>query len=173
MWQIVAGGFNPAASICRIGAASLCAYTASNMGHIRHAIFLFALIVFAPLASGGEADAPRLEKLYATFIAPCCWSKNLMEHDSQVAAEMRRQIDMMVQARRSDDEIKSVFVAKYGKRVLALPEGTPRVWLFWTPVAVAAAGLMTVFFFLKSARSGVGFPSGAVPAELDANWEIG
>lgn len=58
----------------------------------------------------------------------------------------------MVQAGRSDDEIKSVFVAKYGKRVLALPEGTPRLWLFWTPVAVAAAGLMAVCFFLNSSR---------------------
>lgn len=105
----------------------------------------------SPLAIGGNVDNSRLEKLYSTFIAPCCWSKNLMEHNSQVAAEMRGQIDLMVQSGRSDDEIKSVFVGKYGERVLALPEGTPRVWLFWTPVAVAAAGLMAVCFFLNRA----------------------
>ena len=81
------------------------------MGNIRYAIFLF-VIVFARPASGGDANTPRLEKLYRTFIAPCCWSKNLMEHNSQVAAEMRGKIDLMVQAGRSDDEIKSVFVAR-------------------------------------------------------------
>jgi cytochrome c-type biogenesis protein CcmH/NrfF len=119
------------------------------MGNIRHAIFVLVVTVFTPIASGGDESNPRFQKLYSTFIAPCCWSKNLMEHNSQVAAEMRGQIKLMVQSGRSDDEIKSVFVAKYGKRVLALPEGAPRVWLFWTPVAVAVAGLMAVCFFLN------------------------
>jgi cytochrome c-type biogenesis protein CcmH/NrfF len=67
---------------------------------------------------------PR-RKAVCDFIEPCCWSRNLMEHNSQAATEMRGQIDRMVQAGRSDDEIKSVFVAKYGERVLALPEGAP------------------------------------------------
>ena len=122
------------------------------MGNIRHVIFLVVVMVFTPLASAVDAANPRLEKLYASFIAPCCWSRNLTEHNSQIAAEMRAQIDQMVQAGRSDDEIKSVFVAKFGKRVLALPEGAPRVWLFWTPVAVAAAGLMAVCLALNRWR---------------------
>ncbi len=116
MWQVVAGDFNPAASICRIVAASLSFYTASSMGNIRNVTFLFVMMVFTPLASAVDATNPRLEKLYAGFIAPCCWSRNLTEHNSQIAAEMRGRIDQMVQAGRSDDEIKSVFVAKYGKR---------------------------------------------------------
>jgi cytochrome c-type biogenesis protein CcmH/NrfF len=126
------------------------------MGNIRRVIFLFVVTVFTSLVNAGDMAKPRLEKLYAAFIAPCCWSKNLMEHDSQVAAEMRGEIELMVQTGRSDDEIKSVFVAKYGRHVLALPEGAPRIWLFWTPVAVAAAGLMAVSFFIKSARSKAG-----------------
>ena len=134
------------------------------MGNIRYAIFLF-VIVFARPASGGDANTPRLEKLYRTFIAPCCWSKNLMEHNSQVAAEMRGKIDLMVQAGRSDDEIKSVFVAKYGARVLALPEGAPRVWLFWTPVVVAAAGLVAVCLFLKSSRRCDNLPQDTWPSD--------
>jgi len=117
--------------------------------NIRPVILVLLLATFAPLLRAREAANPRLEKLYATFIAPCCWSKNLTEHNSQVAAEMRSEIDLMVQAGRSDDEIKSTFLAKYGQRVLALPEGAPRVWLFWMPVAVAVAGLILVFFFLK------------------------
>jgi len=119
------------------------------MRNIRGLIFVFIGVLSTPLVSTAN---PRLEKLYATFIAPCCWSKNLAEHSSQVAAEMRGQIDLMVRAGRSDDEIKALFVAKYGERVLALPEGIPRVWLFWMPVAVAAAGLLGVSVFLKHSR---------------------
>jgi cytochrome c-type biogenesis protein CcmH/NrfF len=144
MWQIVAGGTKQAASICRIVLELWSAYAACSMGSIRRVVVLFAVVILTPPVSRGDAPNSRLERLYATFIAPCCWSKNLMEHNSQVAAEMRCQIDLMVQSGRSDDEIKSIFVAKYGERVLALPDGVPRMWLFWTPVAVAAAGLIAV-----------------------------
>lgn len=92
MWQIVAR----VEKRLLLFAALLrrhCALTLQeSMGNIRHAIFLFFVMVFPPLASGGEANNPRLQKLYRTFIAPCCWSKNLMEHNSQVAAEMRAKL---------------------------------------------------------------------------------
>jgi cytochrome c-type biogenesis protein CcmH len=107
----------------------------------------------APLTSAQPSADPRLERLYRTFIAPCCWSKNLMEHNSQAAADMRNQIDFMVRSGRSDDEIKAVFVQKYGRRILALPEGTPRLWLFWTPVAAVSAGMMLLLAFVVRARS--------------------
>ena len=144
MWQVVAGDFNPAASICRIVAASLSFYTASSMGNIRNVTFLFVVMVFTPLASAVDATNPRLEKLYAGFIAPCCWSRNLTEHNSQIAAEMRGRIDQMVQAGRSDDEIKSVFVAKYGKRSSGPARGHSqecgcfgRPWLWRQPGLIA------------------------------------
>jgi cytochrome c-type biogenesis protein CcmH len=138
---------------------------------IRHLIFVCLSWAAMP-ASAVDAASPRLEKLYASFIAPCCWSRNLTEHDSQVAVEMRGQIDRMVQAGRSDDQIKAVFVAKYGERILALPEGAPRVWLFWMPVAVALVGLMAVSFFLKCSRLKAShLASDVAPAELDADWD--
>jgi cytochrome c-type biogenesis protein CcmH len=139
---------------------------------LRHLIFV-CLFGAVPPVSAVDAATPRLEKLYASFIAPCCWSRNLTEHNSQVAVEMRGQIDRMVQAGRSDDQIKAVFVAKYGERILALPEGTPRVWLFWMPVAMAIAGLWALAFFLRRSRLKAAHPLAAsvAPAELDADWD--
>jgi cytochrome c-type biogenesis protein CcmH/NrfF len=78
---------------------------------------------------------------------------------------MRGQIELMVQSGRSDDEIKSIFVAKYGERVLALPEGVPRMWLFWTPVIVAAAGLMAVCSFLNRSRRCDNLPQDTWPSD--------
>lgn len=134
-----------------------------------NAIFLFAILT--PFACAIDAANARLETLYKDFIAPCCWSKNLMEHNSEVASEMRSQIEAMVRAGRSDDEIKAVFVTKYGKRVLSLPEGSPRAWLFWTPVVVALGGLTVVYHFLRRSRRKHGGDIGA--AELDADWDAG
>ncbi len=86
---------------------------------------------------------------------------------------MRGQIDQMVQAGRSDDQIKAVFVAKYGERILALPEGAARVWLFWMPVAAAIAGLWALALYLKRLRLKTAHPltAGLAPAELDADWD--
>jgi len=140
---------------------------------IRHFIFVCLFWTASP-ATAADAANPRLEKLYTSFIAPCCWSRNLTEHNSPVAAEMRGQIDQMVQAGRSDDQIKAVFVAKYGERILALPDGAPRVWLFWMPVAVAIAGLLALAFFLKRSRlkTAHSLAAGVAPAELDADWDV-
>ena len=82
-------------------------------------------------AAYGSEDR-RLEKLYSSFISPCCWRENLTVHDSQIAQEMRGRIRSMVHDGKTDDQIKSVFVAQYTKRILALPEGPEQLWLFWT-----------------------------------------
>ena len=55
----------------------------------------------------------------------------------------------MVQAGRSDDEIKSALVAQYSKRVLALPEGSERIWLFWVPLVASAVGLGGILLLLR------------------------
>lgn len=63
--------------------------------------------------------------------------------------------------------------AKYVERILALPDGAPRVWLFWMPVAVAIAGLWALAFFLRRSRLKAAHPlaAGVAPAELDADWD--
>ena len=79
----------------------------------------------------------------------------------------------MVQSGRSDDEIKSALVAQYSKQILALPEGSQRIWLFWTPLAVGAAGLVAVSLLLRRlmARSGVPMLMGSPAASLETEWE--
>jgi len=119
-----------------------------------HAVMLaVAMLALVPrLHAGYGSGDPRLEKLYGEFIAPCCWSENLTVHNSQIAEQLRTQIAEMVRAGRTDDEIKSVLVSAYGKRILALPEGGQRAWLFVTPVAVVAVGLVFVCVVLFRMR---------------------
>jgi cytochrome c-type biogenesis protein CcmH/NrfF len=127
-------------------------------------------VVAAPLVRGGYgAGDARKEKLYQTFIAPCCWQENLAEHHSPAAEQLRARIDGMVVEGRSDYEIKQTLIVEFGPRILALPEGAPRAWLFWTPFAVGIAGLGAVVMVLKRLRSHPNIP-GLPPVDLPDSW---
>jgi cytochrome c-type biogenesis protein CcmH len=130
---------------------------------------LFA--VAAPLVQGsyGAGDA-RKEKLYQSFIAPCCWQENLAEHHSPTAEQLRARIDGMVVDGRSDDEIKKTLIFEFGPRILALPEGAPRVWLFWTPFAVGIAGLGAFVIVLKRLKAHPTIPE-LPPTDLPDPWD--
>lgn len=121
---------------------------------LRSTLIVLVILAAAPvLLAGYGSGNPRLEGLYSTFLSPCCWRENLSVHDSQVAQELRDQIAAMVQAGESDDEIKARLVRAYGKRILTLPEGEERMWLFLTPLVAAVLGLGLVGLALKRLRT--------------------
>jgi cytochrome c-type biogenesis protein CcmH/NrfF len=122
-------------------------------------------------ADYGTEDARR-ESLYATFIAPCCWRENLTVHDSPAADQLRSRIDGWVAEGRSDEEIKRTLVSEFGPRILSLPEGVTRAWLFWTPFAVAAAGLALLLVALRRLRSRAPMAD-LPPAALPDHWDAG
>ncbi len=107
-----------------------------------------AVILFLLLAPGAESSA-RVERLYGTFMAPCCWRENLNQHQSPKAAELRGQINGYISAGLSDDAIKQQLVAEYSKRILAMPEGRTGEVLRWAPITVAFAGLAFVLLAIR------------------------
>lgn len=110
-----------------------------------NAAVLYAILVFA---SPTQAEDTRLDRLYHSYIAPCCWSRNLAEHDSEAARQVRARINEMVSAGRSDDEIKAALVSAYGRRILALPDGDQGKLLFATPLSVAAIAVVLLSWLL-------------------------
>lgn len=128
------------------------------------------LAVAETVFAGYGAGDDRLEALYKSFVAPCCWRDDLSIHQSATADELRLRIQNWVEAGRSDEEIKMALVGEYGKRILIVPEGSARGWLFWTPWLLAAAGLAVVAAFLRRMRRARRAPTGegtpaAVPGE--------
>lgn len=120
---------------------------------------VFALLLFFALhpawlrADQAQGD-PRLEKLYATFMAPCCWRESLLVHHSPMADELREEIREWVARGRSDEEIKLALTSRYSTRILSLPEGSRGAWLAWTPLAAGLAGLVFVVIFIRRSVSG-------------------
>ena len=87
------------------------------------------------------------------------------------AAQLRGRIQGMVRDGQSDDKIKQVLIDEFGPRILALPEGTQRVWLFWTPWLIGALGLAAVFAWMQRARHRPTPATGLPPAELPDGWD--
>jgi cytochrome c-type biogenesis protein CcmH/NrfF len=118
----------------------------------RRAIFVLLAIAIAAWANPANGD-PRKERLYSMFIAPCCWRENLLAHHSPKADDLRREIDALVAAGRSDEEIKTDFVGRYSLRILALPEGARGQFLAWaTPVVLLFGACAVVLFIRRSVR---------------------
>jgi cytochrome c-type biogenesis protein CcmH/NrfF len=80
----------------------------------------------------------------------------------------------MVREGRTDEEIKSLFVTEYSKRILALPEGAERVWLFWTPWLVSTVALTGLSFFVYrlSLQRRPSVLSGLPAAALEDGWDL-
>lgn len=117
---------------------------------------VFAIVVWWMLAfrvpAMGQGHLPasetkRYDKITNELVAPCCWRETISIHRSPEALEMLEQVRQFVADGRSEEEIKSVYVARYGIRILAEPPGTTGRWLYLMPVA-----LFVCLVFLASLR---------------------
>jgi len=106
---------------------------------------------FAPLTQAADSPvlSPTQAELYSRLthelIAPCCWREPIAIHRSQESLQMLAEVEQLVAAGRSEEEVKALYVSQYGERILADPPGQEKTWLYYTPVllfltAVALAG---------------------------------
>ncbi len=138
---------------------------------IVNAVVLFFCLTLPARAGYGEGD-PRLERLYASYISPCCWRENLGAHNSPDATRLRSRIAGMVKDGQTEEQIQQTLVAEYGKRIMSLPEGGTRVWLFWTPTTLLCVGAAIVIWVLRRMKQSPGQPAfHGAPAELPPGWD--
>lgn len=121
---------------------------------IRRALLLFALcllpmLVMAqaiqPLPFRDRAEEVRFQKLSSELRCPMCQNETLADSNAPIAHDLRRQVFEMIQAGKSDDEIKTYLVDRYSQFVLYKPPVEPSTWLLWFgPLVVLAAGAAVV-----------------------------
>lgn len=109
------------------------------------AVAVVAAVLAATATRPPATEAERAYELKQATLCPVCDGQSVLESNAPAAAAMRRQIDMWVDAGRSDTEIRADLAAAYGDDVNALPPGEGVGTLVWAlPVAAfaaAAAGL--------------------------------
>ncbi|WP_419843021.1 cytochrome c-type biogenesis protein CcmH [Candidatus Poriferisodalis sp.] len=140
--------------------------TARRVGWLVIAAVTVAAAVAAATASRTPAtEAERAYRLKEATLCPVCDGQSVLESNAPAAAAMRRQIDLWVDADRSDAEIRADLAAAYGDDVNALPSGEGVGTLVWAlPIAAfaaAAAGLWVAVRRWRVQEAGGATESGA------------
>lgn len=114
--------------------------------------------------ASAELEA-RLKKLETELRCLVCQNQTLADSPAGLAGDLRREIRLLADQGKSNEEIKAFLRVRYGDFVLYKPEVEPKTWLLWGGPFVLLAGGAAIFFFMNRRRS-VAVPP-ANPAALD------
>lgn len=107
--------------------------------------------------AGQEA---RYKDLIAELRCLVCQNQNLADSDADLAKDLRRETYKMVRAGRSDEEIISFMVDRYGEFVLYRPPVKSSTVLLWFgPFALALIGALVLVVQIRRRRA----PTGGAP----------
>ena len=105
-----------------------------------------AIVASAFLIVGGfgdegvQTDGERVSALASTIRCPQCSGQSVAESNVAISREIRADIRSRVAAGESDDEIRQVYIDRYGRSIVLTPDATGFTGLVWI-VPVVAAGL--------------------------------
>jgi len=119
------------------------------------------------------ADKDQVRRIQERLMAPCCWQQTVAVHDSDIAKQMRTEIERMVANGESEQQIVDQFVARYGERILSEPRGAKSWWLILVPLitfTLATLGLIA-FIFRHRKKGAAAMTTGALPPLDDIDLE--
>ena len=116
---------------------------------------IVTILVLAGCAVAGSqpltpAENQRYDRLTHALIAPCCWREPIAIHRSAEAIEMLDEVKQLIVSGRSEDEIKTLYVTRYGERILADPPGWQGRWLYVVPLVLLVSLLLLAALRLRS-----------------------
>jgi len=99
-------------------------------------MFLLASAVRADRKPFTPSQMERYNRLTHELIAPCCWRETIAVHRSEAALQMLAEVQQLVAEGQSEEQIKAMYVSRYGIRILADPPGMEGWWLYVLPVTL-------------------------------------
>ena len=117
---------------------------------LRIQIWLGVIAVLPVLAYGGvpQEQRARIQRLEKAVLAPCCYTENVGQHQSEIAVQMRVQIAKWVEQGRTDEDILNTYAELYGAKVLVDPNTIPKGWTLVVPWAFAIVGMLGAAWIL-------------------------
>lgn len=123
------------------------------MRSIVHIVLISVIVVSTRFAVEGQnltaVQVERYSRLTHELIAPCCWREPIAIHRSAEALQMLAEVQQLVLEGRSEDEIKNIYVARYGPSILADPPGYDWYWLYVIPFALLVSLMLAAVFRLR------------------------
>ena len=103
----------------------------------------------APLADDPVTEQ-RLIAISEEMRCLVCQNESLAGSRSDLANDLRREIRTLIKEGKSDDQIRSFMVERYGDFVLYRPPVKPITWLLWLgPFFILAIGIAFLFSYLR------------------------
>jgi len=103
------------------------------------------LIIAASGDTGPSTDGERVAQLAGTIRCPQCRGQSVAESDVTIAREIRADIRERVASGQSDDEIRQIYIDRFGRSVVLTPDAGGFTGLVWiVPVVAAAFGVAAV-----------------------------
>jgi cytochrome c-type biogenesis protein CcmH len=134
--------------------------------------------VFEVWAETDAVRQARIKHLENALLAPCCYAEPVARHQSEVSVKMRLEIQNLVNAGKTDEEVLAVYKDRYGAQVLAPPQREAWMWSDGIPwLLILMSGLGVVWLLsrwrAKSAAGAVSINGPDLPAvpESEEDWD--
>lgn len=116
-----------------------------------------------------EQTKERYQDLIDELRCPKCQNQNLTDSNAQIAIDLRKKVRTLIEEGKSDDEIKSHLVARYGDFVLYRPEVKSETFVLWyAPAVLLGVGFLSlIIIVLNNRRKSV--HNGAVDSDSSAD----
>lgn len=115
-------------------------------------LFLFTALVQSgqPLTFDSDSQEVRYNALVAELRCLVCQNQNLADSDAELAQDLRREVLELMQSGKSDEEIKTFLVDRYGEFVLYRPRLEKATYLLWLgPAVLLLMGAVGVGFNIR------------------------
>ena len=85
----------------------------------------------APLQFQNTAEERHFHALVSELRCVMCQNQSLADSNAQIANDLRHEVLDLMRQGKSDTEVKSFLVARYGEFVLYRPQVQAKTWLLW------------------------------------------
>lgn len=121
-----------------------------------------------PVPPASPALEARLKKLETELRCLVCQNQTLAESPAGLAGDLRREVRLLADQGKSDEEIKAHLQARYGDFVLYKPPVESKTWLLWFgPFALLAVGAIVTVLVARRNRPAAAAPAGEPLSDSD------
>lgn len=100
-----------------------------------------------------DIDRQRYQSFIDEMRCPKCQNQNLSGSDSPIAMDLRNELYLMIETGKSDQEIVSFMVERYGEFILYRPRLSPATMLLWAaPVLMLVFGAILLWLIVRKRR---------------------
>lgn len=115
-------------------------------------IGLFAIVPASAIATD-QAMSPEALEIANSLNCPVCEGQSVRDSNAQLARDMRRTIQELLDAGYTEEEVRDYFVDRYGVGILREPPKSGFfMTLWWAPVIGVAIGALVLGTFLTQRK---------------------